>query len=92
MDYLELSEEFLQDAQNFMSYDADIPFHYRILGKLNFNDDFYNAKRFIEANEELFNDYKSVLQEMVQTSKKGLEYVKNNEPKIGFACGNITLK
>ena len=56
MDYLELSEEFLQDAQNFMSYDADIPFHYRVLGKLNFNDDIYNAKRFIEANKELFND------------------------------------
>ena len=54
MDYLELSEEFLQDAQNFMSYDADIPFYYRVLGKLNFYDDIYNAKRFIEANEELF--------------------------------------
>jgi ribonuclease-3 len=29
----------------------------------------------INKNEELFNDYKSVLQEMVQTSKKSLEYV-----------------
>ena len=29
----------------------------------------------INKNEELFNDYKSVLQEMVQTNKKSLEYV-----------------
>jgi len=29
----------------------------------------------INKNEELFNDYKSVLQEMVQTTKKSLEYV-----------------
>ena len=58
MDYLELCEEFLQDAQNFLNYDTDIPFHYRILAKLNFNGDFYNAKRFIEANKELFLDMK----------------------------------
>ena len=29
----------------------------------------------INKNEELFNDYKSVLQELVQTNKKSLEYV-----------------
>lgn len=31
--------------------------------------------RSINKNEELFNDYKSKLQELVQTSKKSLEYV-----------------
>ena len=31
--------------------------------------------RSINKNEELFNDYKSVLQEFVQTNKKSLEYV-----------------
>ena len=56
MDYLDLTDEFLQDAQKVMSYNPDIPFQYRILGKLNFDDDLYNAKRFIEANKELFND------------------------------------
>ena len=89
MDYLELSEEFLQDAQNFMSYDADIPFHYRILGKLNFNDDFYNAKRFIEANEELFNDEYAylVLDSAVEmclsvvTDENGVVYNTSNLPK-----------
>lgn len=29
----------------------------------------------INKNEELFNDYKSVLQELVQTNKKSLEYI-----------------
>ena len=29
----------------------------------------------INKNEELFNDYKSELQELVQTNKKSLEYV-----------------
>ena len=46
MDYLDLTDEFLQDAQKVMSYNSDIPFQYRILGKLNFDDDLYNAKRF----------------------------------------------
>lgn len=56
MDYLDLTDEFLQDAQKVMSYNPDIPFQYRILGKLNFDDDLYNAKRFIEANKDLFHD------------------------------------
>lgn len=33
----------------------------------------------INKNEELFNDYKSVLQEMVQTNKKSLEYIVTKE-------------
>ncbi len=33
----------------------------------------------IEKNEEIFSDYKSILQEMVQTDKKSLEYVLVNE-------------
>lgn len=56
MDYLDLTDEFLQDAQKVMSYNPDIPFQYRILGKLNFDDDLYNAKRFLEANKDLFHD------------------------------------
>ena len=56
MNYLDLTDEFLQDAQKVMSYNPDIPFQYRILGKLNSDNDLYNAKRFIEANKDLFHD------------------------------------
>lgn len=33
----------------------------------------------INSNEELFNDYKSILQELVQTDKKSLQYLLVNE-------------
>jgi ribonuclease-3 len=33
----------------------------------------------INNNEELFNDYKSILQELVQTDKKSLQYILENE-------------
>ena len=56
MNYLELNAEYIQDAQKVMSYDPKIPLQYRILGKLNADNDFYNAKRFIEANRKLFSD------------------------------------
>ena len=56
MDYLDLNAEYLQDAQNVMSFNPDIPLQYRILGKLNMDNDIHNAKRFIEANKDLFHD------------------------------------
>ncbi len=56
MDYLDLNAEYLQDAQNIMSFNPNIPLQYRILGKLNMDNDIHNSKRFIEANRELFHD------------------------------------
>lgn len=56
MDYLDLNAEYLQDAQNVMSFNPNIPLQYRILGKLNMDNDIHNSKRFIEANNELFQD------------------------------------
>ena len=56
MDLLDLDYEVLKDVQKVMSYDPSIPLHYRILGKLNYNDDLRNCIRFIEANRSLFTD------------------------------------
>ena len=61
MDRLDLTDEFLQDAQKAMSWDPDIPLPYRILGKLNLEGDFDRAKRFIKANKALFHDEYSYL-------------------------------
>ena len=41
MDYLDLNAEYLQDAQNVMSFNPDIPLQYRILGKLNMDNDIH---------------------------------------------------
>ncbi|MBR3679095.1 MAG: hypothetical protein IKL87_02700 [Oscillospiraceae bacterium] len=56
MDLLDLDDEVLKDVQKVMQYDSSIPLHYRILGKLNYNDDLRNCIRFIEANRSLFTD------------------------------------
>ncbi len=56
MDLLDLDDEVLKDVQKVMRYDSSIPLHYRILGKLNYNDDLRNCIRFIEANRSLFTD------------------------------------
>ena len=89
MDYLDLTDEFLQDAQKVMSYNPDIPFQYRILGKLNFDDDLCNAKRFIEANKDLFHDEYAylILDSAVEhcldivIDENGVVYVSDDIPK-----------
>lgn len=58
MNLLELSDEFLKDAEKYCSYDEKIPFQYRIICKLLDNNDYCTAKKFIEANKEYFeNEY-----------------------------------
>lgn len=54
MDTLELTDSFLQEAQAVMGCDPDIPMHYRILCKLNQENELDTAKRFLEANRALF--------------------------------------
>ena len=49
MDYLDLTDDFLKEAEQTMSYDPNIPLQYRIIAKLN-DSDISAAKRFIEAN------------------------------------------
>lgn len=57
------------------------------IGALYIDQGMAKAKEFIYntvinsiiKNEELFNDYKSILQEMVQTNKKSLEYILTKE-------------
>ncbi len=54
VDTLELTDSFLQEAQAVMGCDPDIPMHYRILCKLNQENELDTAKRFLEANRALF--------------------------------------
>ena len=49
MDYLDLTDDFLKEAEQTMCYDPNIPLQYRIIAKLN-DSDISSAKRFIEAN------------------------------------------
>ena len=56
MDFLNLTNEFLQDAQKAYSYNPDIPMQYRIIATMTSNNDFYKAKKFFEANKAHFND------------------------------------
>ena len=61
MDYLDLTDDFLKETEQTMSYDPNIPLQYRIIGKLNDNSDISTAKRFIEANKDVFQDKYSYL-------------------------------
>ena len=62
MNFLELSDEFLKDAEKYGSYDENIPFQYRIIFKLLDDNDYSAAKKFIEANKKYFeNEYNYLL-------------------------------
>jgi len=56
MDFLNLTNEFLQDAQKAYSYNPDIPMQYHIIATMTYNNDFYTAKKFFEANKAHFYD------------------------------------
>lgn len=56
MDYLDLSTELLNDAQNIYGYNSDIPLQYRIIAALNRKHDYCNAKKFIDTNKAYFQD------------------------------------
>lgn len=62
MNFLELSDEFLKEAEKYCSYDEKIPFQYLIICKLLDNNDYCTAKKFIEANKAYFeNEYNYLL-------------------------------
>lgn len=57
MDYLNLSDDFLKKANRFCRYDKKIPFQYRIVAKLIYDEtDYHTARSFILANRDAFND------------------------------------
>ncbi len=54
MNYLNLSDEFLKDAEQHCTYDPDIPFPFRVLAKLLMESRFSDAMRLMEANPDAF--------------------------------------
>lgn len=64
MDFLGLSDAFLKDSERYCTYDETIPFQYKVIAKLLFEDDYEQAKKLIEANPTEFeNDYHYLLLE-----------------------------
>lgn len=54
MNYLNLSDEFLKAAEQYCTYDPDIPFPFRVLAKLLMESRFSGAMRLMEANPDAF--------------------------------------
>ncbi len=54
MNYLNLSVEFLKDAEQYCTYDPDIPFPFRVLVKLLAESRFSDARRLMEENPDAF--------------------------------------
>ena len=54
MNFLELSEEYLKDAERWFTYDKNIPFQYRVMAKLLYDNIYSVARRIIEANANDF--------------------------------------
>ncbi len=54
MNYLNLSGRFLKDAEQYCTYDPDIPFPFRVLAKLLMESRFSDAMRLMEANPDAF--------------------------------------
>lgn len=62
MNFLGLSDAFLKDSERYCTYDENIPFQYRVIAKLSFDNDYETMKRLIEANPTEFeNDYNYLL-------------------------------
>ena len=97
MDYLDLTDDFLKEAEQTMSYDPNIPLQYRIIGKLNDNSDISTAKRFIEANIDNLQDKYAylVLDSAVEMclniviDENGLIYDSESIPKHDLSKGHI---
>ena len=56
IDYCGLSDEFLKDSEKWGAHYPDIPFQYRVIGKLLYDNNYDMVKRILEANKETFND------------------------------------
>lgn len=54
MNYLNLSGEFLKNAEQCCAYDPDIPFPFRVLAKLLMESRFSDARRLMEENSDAF--------------------------------------
>ncbi|MBQ7003483.1 MAG: hypothetical protein IJN57_05900 [Oscillospiraceae bacterium] len=54
MNYLNLSGEFLKDAEQYCTYDPDISFPFRVLAKLLMESRFTDAIRLMDANPDAF--------------------------------------
>lgn len=54
MNFLELSDEYLKDAQSWCTYDMNIPFQYRVMAKLISDNNYNDARRIMEANADDF--------------------------------------
>ncbi len=62
MNLLNLSDEFLNEAKKWCSYDNNIPLQYRIIAKLLNDSNYSSAKKFIEINKDCFkNEYSYLL-------------------------------
>lgn len=54
MNYLNLSDDFLKAAEQYCTYDPDIPFPFRVLAKLLAESRFSDALRIMDANPDAF--------------------------------------
>lgn len=54
MDFCGLSEEFLEDAKRYGTYDPNIPFQFRVMAKVLTENDYDTARRLLEANKGEF--------------------------------------
>lgn len=54
MDFCGLSEEFLEDAKRYGTYDPNIPFQFRVMAKVLMKNDYDTARRLLEANKGEF--------------------------------------
>lgn len=54
MNYLNLSDDFLKNAEQYCTYDPDIPFPFRVLAKLLMESRFSDARRLMEENPDAF--------------------------------------
>lgn len=58
MDFCGLSEEFLEDAKRYGTYDPNIPFQFRVMAKVLYENDYDTARKLLEANSgEFEGDY-----------------------------------
>lgn len=56
IDYCGLSDDFLSASKSWCTYDPDIPFQYRVIAKLLYDNNYDMVKRILEANKDAFND------------------------------------
>ncbi len=54
MNYLNLSDDFLKAAEQYCTYDPNIPFPFRVLAKLLAKSRFSDARRLMEENPDAF--------------------------------------